>query len=65
MIERLAGAMNAAQTPVTKRATMSSHSSLASPPGPEKTRKTVTKARNNRRRPSRSAARPPSSRNPS
>ena len=59
-----AGAMNAAATPVTNRATSSIQPSVAKPPRPEKTRKTVSQNRNIRRRPSRSAARPPSSMKP-
>ena len=58
--DRAAGVMKAAATPVTKRATTSIQPSVARPPRPEKTRKTASQSRNIRRRPSRSAARPPS-----
>lgn len=64
MSDSAAGVMNAAETPVTKRATISIHPSVAKPPSPEKARKTASQNRNIRRRPSRSAARPPSSVNP-
>jgi hypothetical protein len=64
MIDRPAGAMNAAATPVTNRAVTSIHPSVASPPNPENSRKTSSDSRNTRLRPSRSAARPPSSMNP-
>lgn len=64
MIDIAAGVMKAAETPVTKRATSSIQPSVAKPPRPEKTRKTVSQIRNIRRRPSRSAARPPSRVNP-
>ncbi|GHB81246.1 hypothetical protein GCM10010306_089600 [Streptomyces umbrinus] len=60
MRDSAAGVMNAAETPVTKRATISVQPSVAKPPRPEKARKTVSQVRNIRRRPSRSAARPPS-----
>ncbi|CAM5594903.1 hypothetical protein STANM309S_01511 [Streptomyces tanashiensis] len=59
MIDRAAGVMKAAATPVTKRARIRVQPVSARPPRPEKTRKTVSQPRNIRRRPSRSAARPP------
>lgn len=59
--ESAAGVMKAAAMPVTNRATISVQPSVAKPPSPEKARKTVSQSRNIRRRPSRSAARPPSS----
>ena len=64
MIDSPAGAMNPAATPVTNRATISSAPLSAIPPSPENTTNTAIQARNIRRRPSRSAARPPSSTNP-
>lgn len=42
MIDIAAGVMKAAATPVTKRATISIQPSLAKPPRPEKTKKTVS-----------------------
>lgn len=59
MIDRAAGVMKAAATPVTKRARMRVQPSSARPPRPEKSRKTVSQPRSIRRRPRRSAARPP------
>ncbi|MDP9863778.1 hypothetical protein J2S55_003044 [Streptosporangium brasiliense] len=64
MMARPAGAMNAAAAPVTNRATIRIHPSVAIPPKPEKARKTTSQNRNIRRRPSRSAVRPPSSMKP-
>ena len=64
MIDRLAGVRNPALTPVAKRARISTHPDGASPPSPEKAMNTTSAARNMRRRPSRSAARPPSSTKP-
>src|SRR5919201_2377744 len=64
MIDRPAGAVNAALTPLMKRVAMSSAPSFASPPRPEATMNTPSEMRNMRRRPSRSAARPPRSRKP-
>jgi hypothetical protein len=64
MIESPAGARNPALTPVAKRARMSIQPSVARPPRPEKRRNTTSQPRNMRRRPSRSAARPPSSTKP-
>src|SRR5438552_1062816 len=62
MIESPAGAVNAALTPLMKRVAMSSVASWASPPNPDATRNTASEIRNIRRRPSRSAARPQSTR---
>jgi hypothetical protein len=64
MIERPAGAVNAALTPLTKRVAMSSEPSSTSPPSADATTKTPSETRNTFRRPSRSAARPPRSRKP-
>jgi hypothetical protein len=64
MIERPAGAVNAAATPLMKRVAISSVPLFASPPRPEAKMKTASEIRNIRRRPSRSAARPPSRRKP-
>jgi hypothetical protein len=64
MIERPAGAVNAALIPLTKRVATSSEPSLAKPPSIEATTKTPSEIRNIRRRPKRSAARPPRSRKP-
>lgn len=62
--ESPAGVRNAAATPVTNLASSSTQPSSAKPPSPEKTRNTTSQSRNIRRRPSRSAARPPSSMKP-
>src|SRR5262249_1722467 len=64
MIDRPAGAVNAALTPLTNRVAISTVAPVARPPSPEATRKTASEIRNIRRRPSRSAALPPSSRKP-
>lgn len=64
MMDRPAGVMKAAAIPVTKRATISTQPSVAKPPRPEKSTKTTSQPMNIRRRPSRSAARPPSSTKP-
>ena len=64
MIDSPAGAVNAALTPLMKRVAMSSAPSLARPPSPEASMNTPREIRNILRRPSRSAARPPSSRKP-
>jgi hypothetical protein len=64
MIDSPAGARKAAATPVTNRAAISVAPSWANPPSPENSRKTTSQARNIRRRPNRSAARPPSRMNP-
>jgi len=62
--DMLAGAVKAAATPLTNLAAISRPAVLARPPASETTAKTATAARKTRRRPSRSAARPPRSRNP-
>ena len=62
--DMLAGAVNAAATPFTNRAAISSPGSLTSPPRTETSAKTASATRNTRLRPSRSAARPPSSSRP-
>ena len=62
--DMLAGAVNAAATPFTNRAAISSPGSLARPPSTETTAKTASATRKTRLRPSRSAARPPSSSRP-
>ncbi len=64
MIESAAGEMIAAPKPWTAREAISTPSDEASPQANEAVVNTITPARNTRRRPSRSAARPPSSRNP-
>jgi hypothetical protein len=64
MIDRPAGAVNAALTPLTKRVAISRAPSFAKPPSADATTNTLSEIRNMRRRPNRSAARPPSSRNP-
>jgi hypothetical protein len=64
MIERPAGAVNAALTPLMKRVTISSVPSSTSAPRSEATANTPREIKKTRRRPSRSAARPPSRRNP-
>jgi hypothetical protein len=64
MIDRLAGVRNPALIPVTNRARISIQPSVASPPRPEKPMNTASHSRNIRRRPNRSAARPPSSTKP-
>jgi len=56
--------MKAAAAPVTKRAVSSIHPSLAKPPRPEKSRKTVSAVRKTLRFPYISATRPPSSISP-
>jgi hypothetical protein len=62
--DMLAGAVNAAATPLTKRAAISSPGLLTSPPKTETSAKTASATRKTRLRPSRSAARPPSSSRP-
>jgi hypothetical protein len=64
MMENPAGAVNAALIPLMNRVAISTVAPVAKPPRPEATRNTASEIRNIRRRPSRSAARPPSSRNP-
>ena len=64
MIERPAGAVNAALTPLMKRVAISSVRRARTRRAAEATTKTPSEIRNTRRRPSRSAARPPSSRKP-
>src|SRR5919197_1549067 len=64
MIESPAGAVNPALTPLMNRVAINRVPSLTSAPSPEATTKTASEIRNMRRRPSRSAARPPSSRKP-
>ncbi len=62
--DMLAGAVNAAAAPLTNRAAISSPGSLTSPPSTDTSAKTASAIRNTRLRPSRSAARPPSSSRP-
>ena len=64
MMDRLAGVRNPALTPVTKRATINIPPPVANPPRPENRMNTVSHRRNMRRRPNRSAARPPISTKP-
>jgi len=64
MMDSPAGAVNAALTPSMKRVAISRAPSLARPPRVEATMNTPSEIRNMRRRPSRSAARPPSSKKP-
>ena len=64
MIERPPGAVNAAAAPLTKRVAISRVPSSTSPPSSEATVKTASATRKTRRRPSRSAVRPPSSSRP-
>ena len=64
MIDRAAGAVNAAEIPVISRDVISNAGLVATAPSPEATVKTVRDARNMRRRPYVSAAWPPSRRNP-
>jgi hypothetical protein len=64
MIDRPAGAVNAALMPLTMRVSTSSVPSLTSPPIAEATTNTPSAASSTRRRPSMSAARPPSSSSP-
>ena len=59
-----AGAVKAAAMPLMNRAPISSSGLLTSPPNSDATANTARAARNTRRRPSRSAARPPSSSRP-
>ena len=59
-----AGAVNAAAMPFTNRAPMSSPGTLVRPPSRDRTANAASAARKTRRRPSRSAARPPSSSRP-
>ena len=63
-IESAAGEMIAAPRPCTARAPISIPSDCARPQTSEAAVKTTTPTRKTRRRPSRSAARPPSSRKP-
>ncbi len=63
-MESAAGAVNAAAMPFTNRAAMSSSGLVASELSIETTAKTASAIRKTRRRPSRSAVRPPSSRKP-
>ena len=64
MIDRLAGAVNAAAAPLRKRVATSSVPSFTSPPAIEASVKTASAPSSTRRRPSRSANRPPSSSSP-
>jgi hypothetical protein len=64
MIDRLAGAVNAAATPLMNRATISGPALLTRPPNSDATANTASAERKTRRRPSRSAALPPSSSSP-
>ncbi len=59
-----AGAVNAAAMPLTNRAAMSSPATLVRPPSNDRMANAASAARNTRRRPSRSAARPPSNSRP-
>ena len=63
-IESAAGEMIAAPRPCTARAAISWASFAAKPPASDAAAKTSRPAMNTRRRPSRSASRPPSSRKP-
>lgn len=62
--DKAAAASTAAARPCTARAATSAGPLGASPPAREATEKTVRLAMNMRRRPSRSASRPPSSKSP-
>ncbi len=64
MIDRAAGAMNAAAMPLTTRVRMSSQPLVTRPPTRLTAAKTTVAQKNIRRRPKRSAARPPRSRKP-
>jgi hypothetical protein len=64
MIDSPAGAVKAALIPLMKRVAISSEPLSANPPSMEATTKTPREARNIRRRPKRSAARPPRRRKP-
>ena len=64
MIDRAAGDTIAAPSPWTARAAISHVSDCARPPASEASEKTTRPSMNIRRRPSRSAIRPPSSRKP-
>ena len=64
MIESVAGDTSAAPRPCTARAATSTPIEPASPHASDAREKSATPAMNTRRRPSRSARRPPSSRNP-
>jgi len=64
MIDRAVGVMIAAPTPWTARAASSAPDDQASPHSSEATVKSRRPAMNTRRRPSRSAARPPSNSRP-
>jgi hypothetical protein len=64
MIERPAGAVNAAAAPLRNRVRTSSVPSSTTPPTADATVNTASPTSNMRRRPSRSADRPPRSRKP-
>ena len=64
MIESAAGETSAPPRPWSARAPTSQPSDVASPLSSEAAEKIATPARNSRRRPNRSPARPPSSRKP-
>ncbi len=64
MIDRPAGAVKAALSPLTNRLAMRSGPESTSPPNSEATAKTASAIRKTRRLPSRSAARPPRSSSP-
>ena len=64
MIDRLAGAMIAPPSPWTNRAMISTLWLLASPPANDDSANSTRPVTNTRRRPTRSAARPPSRRKP-
>ncbi len=64
MIDNAAGAVNAALAPLMKRAAISSEPSLTRPPRADATVNTLSAIKRVRRRPRRSAARPPRRRNP-
>src|ERR1700759_1968677 len=62
--DMLAGAVNAAATPFTKRAAISSPGSLARPPSKETRAKTASATRKTRRRPGTAGARPANKQQP-
>jgi hypothetical protein len=64
IIDRLAGAVKAALAPFRKRVITSSVPSLTVEPSAEATRNTLSAASSVRRRPNKSAVRPPSSSSP-
>jgi hypothetical protein len=64
MIDSPAGAVNPAVTPLRKRLAISTPPPVARPPAADMTAKPASATRNTRRRPTTSAARPPSRKNP-